>query len=869
MRLRQGRHTYLWARYTLLWATLLICVAMCRVTPCRAQGQYVLKLTDLVTHQPIAGASASVYVPFRQDYTSSPKGLLHILRPPTLSSTEPISMTVDHPLYHPIKYILPTHIPKDTLYIALKPIEKIVQEVLVERSRSTYRPEESIALQFVDTLVHNHKLLHQEYTYRIYDKLSLAVANFDLNNRLLNTLFPFFRNYVTPSKLNGRWALPLSIRETVYDVGHNPTDDTPREIIRYRERIGVDQNIDDGTMTQSLEEIFPRIDLFKEEIKLLDNRFISPLSRGSHKYYKYYLTDTVVTRGRVSQVIQYYPYNPRSFCFNGRIYLTSDKGQKHVLRCEMEVPKSINLNFVGDLKITQNFTEITPGRWAVDEEEMNVNLALFKKALALYAEHTRKYDRYDFATPDTLLTRSSVLTRNLSDRPEAARYGAELSSQPLLSSSDGARGFLEEVRQIPFYRFALDGAEMISRGYIRTAYSPYKYYGGSPIDIGPIPTFYTHNDIEGARLRFGGRTTGYFSPRLFISGYGAYGLADKQWKYNAQVTYSFKDKRYFLDEYPKHDLSLIHEYDLHSPGQIYNDNDKDNIFRNLGTSYLTSRSYRKTWLLQYRHDGTSGLSFELSGRYALDRPTGSLSYVYVQKDSTFLTLPHLEDVSVGVKLRYAPGERIYEGNLNSGSRRQQQRDLPVLTLQHDISMKIFGGNFYFNKTELGIEQRLWLSSYGNIDYRINVGKIWDNVPFPHLYTPPANSAIAYNDHSFQLLQPLEYVGDEYATAFVSYRMRGWLISRIPLLNRLNLRGVLSLNALYGNTSILNSTKTSKELFVLPPETTEMSHTTHVEVGFGFENILRFLRLDVFKRLTPPGPYGGSEYGIKGQLKFNF
>lgn len=855
----------------LAWLVVCLLALPLVSTSAHAQVSQVIKVTDALNHKPIHGVSAVSYLPTKQQHTTLISGAFKLkISAEVISLGRAISINFSHSAYHPRTY---TYIPKDlvgdTVRVEMMPVARMVDEVLVERPRSVYRADGNPALLLLDTLVHARAAKRDEYTYRVYDKLNLAVANFDLNNKLLNRLFPFFRNYVSTSKINGKWVLPLSLRETVYDVGHNPDDDQAREIIRYRNRIGVDQNIDDGTMTQSLEEIFPRIDIFKDDIKLLDNRFVSPLSSTARRFYKYYLTDTIVTQGRVAQVIQYYPYNPRTFCFRGQLYVTMSGGEPQVLRCEMEVPKTINLNFVGALKITQNFKETDNGRWVVDKEEMNINLTLFKKALALYAEHTRKYDKYDFETPDTLLTRSPVLVRNLSEAPEAVRYGAELTSQPLLASDDGAKGFLEEVRRVPFYSVALDVAEMISRGYIRTSYSPYKYYGGSKFDIGPIPTFYSKNDIEGIRLRLGGRSTGCLSPNLFISGYGAYGFGDKQWKYNAEVTYSFKDKRYFLEEFPKHDLSVMHEYDLYAPGQIYNDNDKDNILRNLGTSYLTSRSYRKTWRFRYRHDGLNGLSVELSAKHTLDKPTGSLSYVYVQKDSTFLNLPHLQDMSFGIQLRYAPGERVYEGNLNAGSRRQHQRDLPIFTLRHDTSVKLLGGDFYFNKTEAGIEQRLWFSSYGNLDYKLMLGKIWNNVPFPHLYTPPTNSAIAYNENSFQLLKPLEYIGDEYATFFASYHMRGWLISRIPLLNRLNLRGVLSLNALYGNTSRLNSIRASKELFILPSSTTEMAHTTHVEIGFGFENILRVLRVDVFKRLTPPGANAGPEYGIKGELRFNF
>ncbi len=756
----------------------------------------------------------------------------------------------------------------DTVAIAVMPAGKVSRDIVVETQRSKYSARNNPAVDLMDTLILNKRIVPEEFSYRAYDKLNLALANFDLNNRALNRLFPFFRRYVTASKLDGKWVLPISLRESVTDLGVNPTESSPREVIRYRKRTGIDQNIDDGTMTQSLEEIFPRIDINDNDIKLLNNRFVSPLSTSAKRFYKFYLTDTIISRGRVVRVIQYYPFNPRTFCFRGRLFVTMDDEPK-VIRSEMEVPKTINLNFVNELKISQTFKEEEGGRWVVDEEDMNISFSLFRKLLSLYAEHTRKYDRYNFSSPDTLLTRHPVRVRNLSRTPEARRYGEELESDPFLASDHGLKEFLGEVRSIPLYRIIIDAAEMISGGYVRTDYIPGKIYGGSKFDIGPLSTLYGQNNIEGLRLRLGGRSTAFLSPHFFISGYGAYGFKDKEWKYSVQATFTPTAKRYFLDEYPKQDITLKHEYDLYTPGQMFDNDNKDNILRNIGTAYLTSRSYRKTWHLRYRQDFHTGLSVDLYGQHAIDRPTGSLSYVKVRRDSTLIRIPRMCDVSVGIKLRYAPGERVYEGNRTSSDRRHIQRDFPIFTLKHETSLKALGGDFAFHRTEVGIEQRLWLSSFGNIDYRLTAGKIWNSVPFPLLYTPPTNSAIAYNDFAFQLLKPMEYIGDEYATLFASYHLRGLILNFIPLINRLHAREVITFNALYGNTTTLNRAETSSELFLLPNLSTEMRGKFYAEIGFGLENIFRILRIDVFKRLTPPGPFAGPKYGIKGALRLDF
>lgn len=48
------------------------------------------------------------------------------------------------------------------------------------------------------------------------------------------------------------------------------------------------------------------------------------------------------------------------------------------------------------------------------------------------------------------------------------------------------------------------------------------------------------NYVDGTRFRLSGMTTAKLNPHWFFSGYGAYGLKDKKWKYEANATYSFR-----------------------------------------------------------------------------------------------------------------------------------------------------------------------------------------------------------------------------------------------------------------------------------------------------------------------------------------
>lgn len=60
------------------------------------------------------------------------------------------------------------------------------------------------------------------------------------------------------------------------------------------------------------------------------------------------------------------------------------------------------------------------------------------------------------------------------------------------------------------------------------------------------------NYVEGARLKVGGMTTANLSKHWFTKGYVAYGFKDKKWKYDAEVEYSFNEKKYHAKEFPIH-----------------------------------------------------------------------------------------------------------------------------------------------------------------------------------------------------------------------------------------------------------------------------------------------------------------------------
>lgn len=715
---------------------------------------------------------------------------------------------------------------------------------------------------------HKRRENQENYSYQQADQLSLSLSRIEKWQGFLMKVAPFFDHYLGKSKIDGSAVLPLSQREKVTLKGYNVEKGKTNEAILYRGLIGIDQNLSDGTNSIKLEELMPEVDLFEPKVRLLQTEFPAPLGAEARRSYRYYLTDTIISQGRIAQVVEFIPRNPHAPSFTGRLEIAAGAAPQ-LLQAILIFPKMTNVNFVESLQIQQWYGE-EEGHWHLVEEQLTANMKLYLKMLSAYVEYHRTYGSFEHNQPDSALIFASQQYQDWTQKQKTHLITNQLKTDKVIASDKGLRHFMDEFRKHPWQRFSLEAADMIGLNYLRTGWDYDKVYGGSYFDIGPIGEMAGINSVEGLRLSVGGRTTGYFSRRNFLEGYAAYGFRDHRWKYGITYAHSFRPKRYFREEYPRHEISLSHRYDLNIPGQVIENNDRTNILYDVGVSYLASRSYRTTWSAKYQNDLSPEFTMSLHANYFIDRPQGNLEYVRVSGNGSIEKLPEIRDALVGVEIRWAPGERIFEGSMQRHQYNSRvQKEVPVYRLKHEWASTILGGDYNRHRTELSVEQRLWMGKYGRLDYHLSLGKIWSAVPFPVLFTPPANTGIWHRHNTFSLLNPLEFVADEWGTAYIQYHMRGLIFDRIPLVKKLKLRGVLSTNIMFGHLTKKNSQDGGEELFLLPMHSQEMKNDWYAEIGFGLENILRALRVDVYRRITPLTPYSRGQWGVKLGFNLNF
>ena len=764
----------------------------------------------------------------------------------------------------------------DNLEVLLKPTAFEISEVVVKPKREKYTRKDNPAVELIKKVIahknDNRIEAKPEYQTEVYEKLSLSLDNFNPNldkNKFLKK-FKFIKNYLDTSEFNGKPILTVSVRENLSDFYYRKSPKAEKTIVRAKRMQGIDKTLDDGGgITSNLEEIFKSINIFDNNIPILLNRFVSPLSSTlATTYYHYYIMDTLDVGGDKCVDLAFVPANSESYGFTGRLYITLD-GNYAVKKVLLNTPANINLNWVDKLRIEQEFKQMPDSTWVLDQENTFVNFYVVKGTQQLYAHQLRNYDNYNFNVQNA----DSVfgLLGALHVLPEATAqpdtFWTHNRPIPLKEKEDALKDLLGQLRKVPAFNAIIKTAEILITGYIPTANDKKV----TKFDFGPMNTTFSANHLEGFRMRVGGMTTANLNPYWFASGYLAYGTNDRKIKYNLKLTHSFTKKEYHEGENPVNNLSFIQEYDVYTPGQDFLFTSKDNIFVawKVGEP-VTKMQYIRKSVLQYEKEWLNGLTWKSWIMNQNNEAAGTLQYIKRDESGNLYHIKDFRTSEIGTQLRFAPGERAYNGRSGKESVFNLSKDAPVFKLSHQLGIKgVLGGDYNYNHTEISAEKRIWLSSFGHIDAQVKAGKVWDKVPFPLLILPNTNQSVTIQPEAFHMMNALEFVTDQYVSFNATYYLKGWILNRIPGIKWLRLREVLSFNMIYGGLTDKNNPTLTPGLFLLPDGTQPLGSTPYMECSVGLENIFKILRIDYYRRLTYLDHPDIKKGGIRIALRFTF
>ncbi len=778
-------------------------------------------------------------------------------------------------------------------------------EISAKKSKKKYSRRHNPAVELVKKVIDHKEQNRIEALDRwhrdVYERLSMSLDDFnpDFEGKRLWRKLNFLEKYIDETEFDATPILIVSIRELLAEESYRRQPKQQRRLVKGKRMEGLDEILSDEGIDENIRAMFNPVDIYDGDIELMLNHFTSPLSPLlATSFYKFYITDTTLVDGQRCVELSFVPANKQSYGFNGRMYVSLDPDSSFALtKYVMSVSPHVNLNFVRDLSIVQTFHRDSSGHYLPYRCDTYGRMYISKHIQELYVHQTRVYTRYalgDTASllPDSLF--SSFEHEVTLPRKQLLHSRRQFNARrpiPLTTKETVLDSMWIELGRLPEFRALKYTGELLTSAYIPTSASR----KASKVDLGPIFNFLSFNHQEGWRLRFGGMTKAQLSPRHFLEGYAAFGFRDRRPKGSLTYTYTFDDKERHSHEPPFSSLSLKGSYELVAPGQNYDNFDRDNILSS--SDKPMNLQYVAQAQLRLRKEWKSHLRFDTWLALSRTEPAGTLRYLQYQTDGSLQPVNYFSDAEWHLGLSFVP-------NFSPGTRRREtqsnlRNDALSLSLEHTLSLplnysatqplKIRNEKsemrnqkcaslfllspfpFLIHSTSFSAQKRIWLSSFGHIDTRLIAGAIWNRAPYPRLYIPSGNSNLFLSSTAFNSMQPMEFIMDRYAALFATYHLKGWILNRIPLINRLRLREVLGFNILYGTLTSRNNPAVGDPtgLYLFPAGTRPIGDVPYMEYSVGIENILKFLRVDFVRRLTyTDGVAPRDRWFIRLDLKFS-
>ena len=763
--------------------------------------------------------------------------------------------------------------------VKLKPDAKQLQEVTVRTKRNRYSRKNNPAVELMRRVVAAKKEtdLHNNdyFSYNKYEKLTLSLN--DLTPEQLEQP-PFSKNpwlleQVEPSAYTGKLILPISVDETVSQRVYRKSPKSEKTIITGQTSKGVNDFFQTGDILNTvIKDVFTDVDLYKDVVRLLQYPFISPMSNEGINFYRFYIEDTVMVDNDRCIHLNFLPNNQQDMGFRGELFILDDS-TLHIRRAQLTIPKQSNVNFVENMQVTQEYQRLPDGQWVQTVDDMATELKLFSFVRSVLITRTTRLSEYAFEPlPNKLFRNKSDKMVEASAEMRDEKFWNHYRQVELTKSESKMNTFINNIANTKGMKYVIFGLKALFENSIETHDPNY-------IDICPVNTILTSNWVDGFRSRLSAKTTANLNPHLFLSGYYAHGWGSKKNYYSGEITYSLNKKNYLPHEFPRRTLTFQSTYDVCSPSDRFLDTDKDNFMVALKWTETNKMMLYNRQRLTFEYETDWGLKATVYGKTEENEACGAMSFRTLntpvlppEMESKHGNGEYMRTTEIGASLRYAPGETYINNKLR---RRTINLDAPVISLSYTMGLnKVLGGQYNYHVTEAHLYKRFWLNSWGKVDVHVKAGKQWDQVPYPLLLHPAANQSYIIAPETFNLVRPMEFMNDKYASLMMSWDLNGKIFNRVPLLKKLHWREYLGIRMLWGslsdkNNPLLAENAGSPVLMYFPEGSHVMEKKPYAEMVLGVHNIFKFFHVEYVRRLSYTELPGSPRWGMRYVIAFSF
>lgn len=691
--------------------------------------------------------------------------------------------------------------------------------------------------------------MFRQYQMDKYEKVEFDLNTIDsalANNKLFKGM-EFIFKHVDTSKITGKTYLPIFINEKLSEIYGDNVSGKTKEVLKGNKNSGFNTN---QQIIAFIKDLYADYDIYDNYLKFFDKDFVSPLSKTGVNVYNYVLSDSAFIDKKWCYNIIYYPRRKNELTFKGDFWVNDSTFA--IKKINLEASKSANINWVKEIYIEQDFEVLNDSVFLLKRDHMMSDFSFSKKekSKGVYGKRTSLYRNHVFNQPKP----DAFYKVAVNDYDETAylkddEFWKENRFESLNKDEKGIYTMLDELQKVPRFRQLYNLGAVLASG----------YYQIGKFDYGPLFSSFGYNDIEGIRLRAGGRT--YFGQNDLwrLQGYTAYGLKDNKFKYGFSA-------KWLVDKKSRLILSGGNRRDVEQIGvSLTTSNDV------LGRSFASSSLIASGDNSKLTNINLSTVSVEVEPVKNLRFQTG-FTYKTLQSASPTFSLDFIDEQgNIQKKTQQAEWNAMIDftpkrRTIGYGVERNDvDNNYTRIYLSATKGLKnVFDSDFSYEKIQFYYKQPLLIGGFGRLFSTLELGKIYGKVPIGLMGIVPGNQSYFIIDNTYNLMNYYEFVADSYASVQLEHHFNGRLFSRIPFLRKLNWREIVGVKAVYGTVN--NDNKAINPLYNIPYRAPE---DIYWEYHAGVGNIFKVFRLD----FTWRGSYNylpdAQKFGIKGSFGFYF
>lgn len=718
---------------------------------------------------------------------------------------------------------------KNTLHlrnIKQQHLNIVLKDNIYELSEIRVKPGQNPAHPILKKIIANKAVNNpqnfESYQSSVYNKVELDLKNITKpkkERRLWRQVGFVFEN-IDSTELQGVPFLPVFMTETFSDFYRSSKNNKSREVIRANRISGVKS----ATLTRFTGKFYQDFNVYENYINVENIGLISPINDQALFFYKYILIDSTYSDGFKLYQIEFRPRMSQDPAFFGVMWVVDSLFC--IQKIDLKISEQVNINFLNDLQISKQFTS-QDDRFVPEKEliyaDFDIEGNQKNRTVGVIGRKTTIYESFVFGEPPLDVMDVPMQTRVLDDAVgKSANFWTENRPEKLNLREEGIYQMVDSLQNLPVFERATS--------FFETLFFGYKKFG--KVELGPYYYMYSYNPIEGNRWRLGGRTTKEFNTNIRLDGYGAYGIKDREFKYNVGGSYYFNKEPYRAAS-----IHYTHDYQL--LGKSKNAFSEDN-FLNAAVSLSPNNKLTMTdnLTVDYTHEWFTGLANKLSAQF--QKIQAGPFIPFIKPDGT--SVNYISNSEIGLNTRIAINEAHIPGDfepLTLGSKK------PIINIYAGMGrVTINTQSDSYGKLSVDIYDKIPLNPIGYTQVYLQGGILFGSVPFPILKLHEGNETITNDLYAYNLMNYYEFASDRYASLFLEHHWQGFFLNKIPLFKRLKWREVIGTKVLWGS---LNPNNHDQLQFT--PELTGLNDEPYVETSAGLENIFRFFRVDAIWRLS--------------------